>query len=274
MLGSTMDEGMNKTRRGYCTEYARAHISSSRQVRRLLLTLRQDIPTDTKVVNNAFLWFSFLPGSSHFLSLRQSHPKVLPVSLLSRTPDSPSSLTPHAASHRWQTFQRASPSSSTLKCRSVSILPATRPLLFNSRFQLISSLGALAESMRNCASIAENFSQIVAQIPYGQAPLNGQFALPTLPLPARGKRKAADETDGRKTKRAKKPKDPNAPKRPASSYLLFQNEVRQQLKDEHPNLPNNELLSLIAKMWKDMPREQKDVRLLVLFLRYILRLTP
>ena len=60
MLGSTMDEGMNKTRRGYCTEYARAHISSSRQVRRLLFTLRQDIPTDTKVVNNAFLDLSFL----------------------------------------------------------------------------------------------------------------------------------------------------------------------------------------------------------------------
>lgn len=127
-----------------------------------------------------------------------------------------------------------------------------------SLFQLISSLGTLAESMRNCANIADTFSQHLQQIPYGQAPVNGSFALPAL-LPVRGKRKAADDTDGRKTKRAKKPKDPNAPKRPASSYLLFQNEVRQQLKDENPSLPNNELLSLIAKMWKDMPREQKDV---------------
>ncbi|KAK7696538.1 hypothetical protein QCA50_001196 [Cerrena zonata] len=126
------------------------------------------------------------------------------------------------------------------------------------RMQLISSLGTMAESMRNCANIADSFSQLVSQIPYGQQPVNGRYALPALPTPARGKRKAADDTDGRKTKRAKKPKDPNAPKRPASSYLLFQNEVRQRLKYDNPELPNNELLSLIAKMWKDMPKEQKD----------------
>ena len=60
-------------------------------------------------------------------------------------------------------------------------------------------------------------------------------------------------------KKARKPKDPNAPKRPASSYLLFQNEVRQELKAKNPTLPNNELLGLIAKMWKDMPKSERDV---------------
>lgn len=130
--------------------------------------------------------------------------------------------------------------------------------------QLIGSLSAVAETMRTCANIAEQFAQMVSQVSYAQgAPTNGQFAVPAVPLhaaPGRGKRKAADDTDGPKAKRVKKPRDPNAPKRPASSYLLFQNEVRQQLKDKNPTLPNNELLSLIAKMWKEMPKEQKDVR--------------
>lgn len=79
---------------------------------------------------------------------------------------------------------------------------------------------------------------------------------------AKGKRKAAfspEDTDGpKKRKRNTKPKDPNAPKRPASSYILFQNEVRKELKEQHPNLDNAGLLSLIAEQWKNMPEEQKE----------------
>ncbi|KAI0079753.1 HMG-box [Panus rudis PR-1116 ss-1] len=127
------------------------------------------------------------------------------------------------------------------------------------KMQLIGSLGAVAETMRNCATIADQFAQLVSQVPYNASQANGQLpVIPNTPLTGRGKRKAAEQGDGRRVKRAKKPRDPNAPKRPASSYILFQNEVRQQLKDKNPNLPNNELLSLIAKMWKDMPREEKD----------------
>jgi len=55
-----------------------------------------------------------------------------------------------------------------------------------------------------------------------------------------------------------KPKDPNAPKRPASSYILFQNEVRKELKERHPELSNADLLSLISEQWKSMSDEQKE----------------
>ena len=73
------------------------------------------------------------------------------------------------------------------------------------------------------------------------------------------KRKSrGDDAEGKKRSN-RKPKDPNAPKRPASSYLLFQNDVRQELKAKNPNMRNNELLSAIAKMWAEMPPEQKDV---------------
>ena len=126
--------------------------------------------------------------------------------------------------------------------------------------------------MRDAATIAEQFSQIVRDIPYhpghpGFMPPNGQlFQLPPAPVmppaPTGGKRKTRGGEEGGedvKKKRKTKPKDPNAPKRPASSYLLFQNDVRQELKAKNPHLPNNELLNLIAKAWGEMPKEQKDV---------------
>lgn len=130
--------------------------------------------------------------------------------------------------------------------------------------QLIGSLGAVADTMRNCATIAEQFAHLVSQVPYNPMLSNGHFAMappPPIPTPSRGnaKRKASEDVEGRRAKKAKKPKDPNAPKRPASSYLLFQNEVRQELKAKNPTLPNNELLGLIAKMWKDMPKSERDV---------------
>ncbi|KAH8106350.1 HMG-box [Cristinia sonorae] len=131
------------------------------------------------------------------------------------------------------------------------------------KMQLIGSLGAVADTMRNCATIADQFAQLVSHVPYNPMIPNGQFPItaphPVAPLPVtRGKRKASEDVEGRRAKKPKKPKDPNAPKRPASSYLLFQNEVRQELKAKNPTLPNNELLGLIAKMWKDMPKSERD----------------
>lgn len=128
--------------------------------------------------------------------------------------------------------------------------------------------------MRDAATIADQFSQIIRDIPYhpghpGFMPPNGQFLqlppAPVPPTPAGGKRKsrATDEDGEGKKKRKTKPKDPNAPKRPASSYLLFQNEIRQELKAKNPHLTNNELLAQISKVWTDMPKEEKDVSLLI-----------
>lgn len=145
-----------------------------------------------------------------------------------------------------------------------------RPDMSDDLLQLIGSLGAVAETMRNAATFAEQFAQMLGPLSYAGAPLmfpNGQ--MPQMPPPQAeptgGKRKARGEDDGEgKRKRKTKPKDPLAPKRPASSYLLFQNEVRQELKAKHPNIPNNELLAKIAKAWAEMPKEQKDVRIVVL----------
>ena len=140
----------------------------------------------------------------------------------------------------------------------------------NLRFQLCGNLTAVATAMRDAANAADHFSQLIRDHPFHPGhssflPPNGQFLqvppAPT-PLPAAhtgGKRKNLEDVEDGRKRRKTKPKDPNAPKRPASSYLLFQNEVRQDLKQQNPTLPNNELLHLISKAWNDMPKEKKDV---------------
>ncbi|KAJ7667502.1 HMG-box, partial [Mycena polygramma] len=62
-----------------------------------------------------------------------------------------------------------------------------------------------------------------------------------------------------KRKRVAKKKDPNAPKRPASSYLIFQNEVRKQVKEKFPNMSNNEVLNFVKNQWNDMTEAEKQV---------------
>ncbi|KZP21745.1 HMG-box [Athelia psychrophila] len=50
---------------------------------------------------------------------------------------------------------------------------------------------------------------------------------------------------------------PNAPKRPPSSYILFQNEVRKELKAKYPDLPPPELVQMISKRWAAMSEDEK-----------------
>lgn len=78
------------------------------------------------------------------------------------------------------------------------------------------------------------------------------------------KRKAKDlEEDGegkvKKKRQPRKPRDPNEPRRPASAYILFQNDVRRELKSQHPNVSQSELLNMISKQWNEMTDDQKSV---------------
>ena len=55
-----------------------------------------------------------------------------------------------------------------------------------------------------------------------------------------------DSDDGggkKKAKRAKK--DPNAPKRPMNAYMLYANSVRAQVKEDNPDMPVTEVVSLM-----------------------------
>ncbi|RDB15522.1 Non-histone chromosomal protein 6 [Hypsizygus marmoreus] len=125
------------------------------------------------------------------------------------------------------------------------------------RMQLAASLTTVAESMRSCAALAESFATIVQNTKFGTGSSNSIHEDGTVPKGR--KRKVMGGDDEKPTKRTRTPKDPNAPKRPASSYILFQNEVRKGLKEEHPNITNSELLAMIAKMWSDMSDADKAV---------------
>ncbi|KAH9942985.1 HMG-box [Epithele typhae] len=138
------------------------------------------------------------------------------------------------------------------------------------KMQLIGSLNNMANNMRDCAAAFDQFSQIVGGIPWNGNPTsfpalaNGQFPMQvmqpmTMTQDENGKKRKSRGDDGDvKRRQPKKLKDPNAPKRPASSYLLFQNDIRSELKAKHPQMRNNELLSAIAKLWADMPQSEKD----------------
>eukprot|EP00492_Amphilonche_elongata_P002656 TRINITY_DN2933_c0_g1_i1.p1 TRINITY_DN2933_c0_g1~~TRINITY_DN2933_c0_g1_i1.p1 ORF type:complete len:191 (+),score=48.22 TRINITY_DN2933_c0_g1_i1:63-575(+) len=61
-------------------------------------------------------------------------------------------------------------------------------------------------------------------------------------------------------KKLKKPKQPDSmPKRPQSSYFIFSNERRNQLKEQYPDRKVTELSRLIADEWKVKSAEEKKM---------------
>ncbi|KAG8953638.1 hypothetical protein FRC04_001842 [Tulasnella sp. 424] len=66
------------------------------------------------------------------------------------------------------------------------------------------------------------------------------------------------DDDGKKKRKKREPRDPNAPKRPASAYILYQNEVRAKFREEHPELSYRELLPEIAKAWQNLDPVEKQ----------------
>ncbi|KAF4600524.1 hypothetical protein EYR38_005153 [Pleurotus pulmonarius] len=149
------------------------------------------------------------------------------------------------------------------------------------RNQLALSLDNVAVAMRQCANMADHFAQLIrasAVTPINPQMVHGHPALQAPVAPNGGGivgAPLAESNDGEKTrkrkapaedvpeegkkKRSKKPRDPNAPRRPASSYILYQNNVRKDLRAKFPTLSNAELLSMISKQWAEMTEDEKLV---------------
>ena len=122
--------------------------------------------------------------------------------------------------------------------------------------QLIASLNSVAEQMRHCANVADQFAQMLTQTPIGAS----------LTVYAGSKRLGTEEEDieGAVKKRriaSRKARDPDAPKRAASSYIFFQNDLRQELRKQHPDITSSEIMSRVKKQWAEMTPEQKAVRI-------------
>ncbi|KZT20660.1 hypothetical protein NEOLEDRAFT_1140496 [Neolentinus lepideus HHB14362 ss-1] len=133
------------------------------------------------------------------------------------------------------------------------------------KLQLITALQSVADQMRNCAAIADEFTRVLNETPVSpnaaaafQPLLNAAPFVQQPPIKG-GKRKAQALEEEGTGKRAKKVKDPNAPKRPPSSYLLFQNEIRKMIQEQNPTMPNSELLKEISRRWKELSPTDKEV---------------
>jgi len=71
--------------------------------------------------------------------------------------------------------------------------------------------------------------------------------------------KAAKKLSKLQKRKEKRLRDPDAPKRPPSAYLLFQNEVRQEIRKKHPGMPYSEVLGKVSEAWKALTDEQRRV---------------
>jgi hypothetical protein len=127
---------------------------------------------------------------------------------------------------------------------------------------MIASFKDIAAAMTRCVSIIEDYTRLS---PSSLPTLNSFSGLPT--LSAAELAKAVSTIDAtsipvekkKRNKAEKKPKDPNAPKRPPSAYILYQNEVRDALRSERPELAYKDILALISEKWKALPDAERKV---------------
>lgn len=127
---------------------------------------------------------------------------------------------------------------------------------------MIASFKDIAAAMTRCVSIIEDYTRLS---PSSLPTLNSFSGLPT--LSAAELAKAVSTIDAtsipvekkKRNKAEKKPKDPNAPKRPPSAYILYQNEVRDALRSERPELAYKDILALISEKWKQLPDAERKV---------------
>ena len=66
---------------------------------------------------------------------------------------------------------------------------------------------------------------------------------------------AKKEKKERKTKKAKKDKD--APKRAIAAFFFYNQQRREKLKKEKPNLDNKEIIKTMSAEWNALPDEKK-----------------
>ncbi|WVQ74864.1 hypothetical protein IAR50_004471 [Cryptococcus sp. DSM 104548] len=135
------------------------------------------------------------------------------------------------------------------------------------RIEMINSFREVAAAMTNCVKVIDEYTTLspvhlakpdllqplTAGGPLAQALASG------LSDPAYGA--GINPATGKKErkKKEKKLKDPNAPKRPPSAYILFQNDVRDEIRRSNPNIAYKEILHIISAKWKELGDDQKKV---------------
>jgi HMG (high mobility group) box len=79
------------------------------------------------------------------------------------------------------------------------------------------------------------------------------------PLDANGIPKYRGKKRGRKPKERKRKVNPNRKKRAHTAYTLFVHERYPFVKNENPDLQSKEVISIVARLWAEVPIEEKRV---------------
>ncbi|PWN37068.1 uncharacterized protein FA14DRAFT_9579 [Meira miltonrushii] len=88
---------------------------------------------------------------------------------------------------------------------------------------------------------------------------SGQQGMPTNTMGTPGRKSISKEERRMLKKQRKANRDPNAPKRPPSAYLLFQNEIREDMRQQFKELSYSDVLGKISEAWKNLTDEQRKV---------------
>ena len=88
---------------------------------------------------------------------------------------------------------------------------------------------------------------------------SGQHGLHTNTTGTPGRKSMSKEERRALKKQRKANRDPNLPKRTPSAYLLFQNEIREDMREQFKELPYPEVLGKISEAWKNLTEEQRKV---------------
>lgn len=150
---------------------------------------------------------------------------------------------------------------------------------------MFESVHHLSASLRNAANQCDNFVNVIARhhpsaaatafasnvgadflalasgTSLGAQTLGHAAAAAGMPTSGTPGRKPLTKEEKKALRKERKAnRDPNAPKRPPSAYLLFQNEIREDMRQQFKDLSYAEVLGKISEAWKNLTEEQQKVR--------------
>ncbi|WVR07460.1 hypothetical protein IAU60_004501 [Kwoniella sp. DSM 27419] len=126
------------------------------------------------------------------------------------------------------------------------------------RQEMIASFREVAAAMTRCVQKIEDYTIMSPghlSKPDFAATLASAHPLALLP----NGQLVSDVMKKERKKKDKKPKDPNAPKRPPSAYILFQNEIRDDVRNSNPGMTYKDILGVISQKWKELTDAQRKV---------------
>ncbi|WVQ99939.1 hypothetical protein IAU59_007082 [Kwoniella sp. CBS 9459] len=124
------------------------------------------------------------------------------------------------------------------------------------RQEMIASFREIAAAMTRCVQVIEDYTALTPA--HLQKPDFSNLAHNLALLP-NGQLISDAVLKKERKKKDKKPKDPNAPKRPPSAYILFQNEIREDVRNSNPGMSYKDILVVISQKWKELTDTQRKV---------------